>query len=213
MDILQIIKVTLFFKNVSTKDNVTVYKYSSLSKIAWIEIENTIRRRSKNPVIVNLHVNKINSKIFRKTFGHFRKTLWNEELFRTIHIENHSQVQHYHVITEIFSRSFILRINYSITYTAQKWSFPLRTSSVNVTKSAGNCGFGQIYWRNPQWKTSFLCSAIITFTWKFWSLLWKNWSSLITCYLHLHLTIYNLSCSINTIFSVKVQRSINTIFY
>ena len=80
-----------------------------------------------------------------------------------------------------------------------------------MTKSAGNCGFGQIYWGNPQWKTSFLCSAIITFTWKFWSLLWKNWSSLITCYLHLYLTIYNPSCSINTIFSAKVQRSINTI--
>ena len=47
MDILQIIKVTHFFKNVSTKNNVTVYKYRSLSKIAWIEIENIIRRRSK----------------------------------------------------------------------------------------------------------------------------------------------------------------------
>ena len=31
----------------------------------------------------------------------------------------------------------------------KKWSFPLRISSVNVTKSAGNCGFGHIYWRNP----------------------------------------------------------------
>ena len=28
-------------------------------------------------------------------------------------------------------------------------SFPLRISSVNVTKSAGNCGFGHIYRRNP----------------------------------------------------------------
>ena len=27
----------------------------------------------------------------------------------------------------------------------KKWSFPLRISAVNVTKSA----FGQIYWRNP----------------------------------------------------------------
>ena len=26
------------------------------------------------------------------------------------------------------------------------WSFPLRISSVNVTKSAENCGFGHIYW-------------------------------------------------------------------
>ena len=32
-----------------------------------------------------------------------------------------------------------------LTYTLhQKWSFPLRISSVNVTKYAGNCGFGQI---------------------------------------------------------------------
>ena len=31
----------------------------------------------------------------------------------------------------------------------KKWSFILRISSVNVTKSAGNCGFGHIHWRNP----------------------------------------------------------------
>ena len=37
----------------------------------------------------------------------------------------------------------------------KKWSFPLRISSVNVTKSAANCGFDHIYWRNPKWKTSF----------------------------------------------------------
>ena len=30
----------------------------------------------------------------------------------------------------------------------KKWSFPLRISSINVTKSTGNCEFGQIYWRN-----------------------------------------------------------------
>ena len=32
-----------------------------------------------------------------------------------------------------------------IARTAQKMSLPLRISSVNVTKSAGNCGFGHIY--------------------------------------------------------------------
>ena len=37
--------------------------------------------------------------------------------------------------------------------------FPLRISSVNVTKSAVSCGFGHICWGNPHWKTSFLCSA------------------------------------------------------
>ena len=38
----------------------------------------------------------------------------------------------------------------------KKWSFPLKPSSVIVTKAAGNCGFGHIYWRNPWWKTSFV---------------------------------------------------------
>ena len=33
--------------------------------------------------------------------------------------------------------------------TAQKWRFPLRFSSENMTKSAVFCGFGHIYWRNP----------------------------------------------------------------
>ena len=33
--------------------------------------------------------------------------------------------------------------------TAQKMKFPLSISSINVTKSVGNCGFGHIYWRNP----------------------------------------------------------------
>ena len=36
----------------------------------------------------------------------------------------------------------------------KKRSFPLRISSVNVTKYAGNFGFGHIYWRNLSWKTS-----------------------------------------------------------
>ena len=31
----------------------------------------------------------------------------------------------------------------------KRWSFPLYISSVNVTKPARNCGFGDIYWRNP----------------------------------------------------------------
>ena len=31
----------------------------------------------------------------------------------------------------------------------KKWSFPLRISLGDVTKSPGNCGFSHIYWRNP----------------------------------------------------------------
>ena len=42
----------------------------------------------------------------------------------------------------------------------KKWGLPLRISSVNVTKSAGNCGFGHIYWRNLNGKLHFLCSVV-----------------------------------------------------
>ena len=31
----------------------------------------------------------------------------------------------------------------------KKWSFLLKISSLNVSKSAENCGIGHIYWRNP----------------------------------------------------------------
>ena len=40
-------------------------------------------------------------------------------------------------------------------YCTKILSFPLRISSVNVTKYVGNCRLDHIYWRNPQWKTSF----------------------------------------------------------
>ena len=37
-----------------------------------------------------------------------------------------------------------------VYYTAKKkWRFPLRISSANVTKPAGNCGFGHVFWRSP----------------------------------------------------------------
>ena len=44
----------------------------------------------------------------------------------------------------------------SLTSLHKEWSFPLWTSSVIVTKSAGNFGFGHICWKNPSWKTFFL---------------------------------------------------------
>ena len=45
----------------------------------------------------------------------------------------------------------------------KKWNFPLKVSSVNVNKSAGNSGFSYIYKRNLYWNTSFFLQ------WKFWS--------------------------------------------
>ena len=44
----------------------------------------------------------------------------------------------------------------------KKWSFLLRISSVNMTKFAGNCGFGLIYWRILNRKLHFLCSLILS---------------------------------------------------
>ena len=41
----------------------------------------------------------------------------------------------------------------------KKWSSSRRISSVNVTKFAGNCGFGHMYWWNPQWTTSFFAQC------------------------------------------------------
>ena len=53
-------------------------------------------------------------------------------------------------------------INYTLETLHKKWSFSLRTSSVNVTKSEGNWGFGHIYWRKLLWKTSFLVQRELT---------------------------------------------------
>ena len=39
----------------------------------------------------------------------------------------------------------------------KKWSFSLSISFVIVKK--GNCWFGHIYWRNPQWETSFFVQS------------------------------------------------------
>ena len=45
----------------------------------------------------------------------------------------------------------------------KKSSFPLRIYSVNVTKSAENCGFDHIYWRNPEWKRHFFVQCQLCF--------------------------------------------------
>ena len=49
----------------------------------------------------------------------------------------------------------------------QKWSFPLRISSVNVTNSLVSCVFGHIYWRNPSRKTSFFVQCLFLFYFTF----------------------------------------------
>ena len=45
----------------------------------------------------------------------------------------------------------------------------MKIYSVNVTKSAVSCGFDHIYWRNPQWKSSFFLQWYIAgFILSFW---------------------------------------------
>ena len=56
------------------------------------------------------------------------------------------------------------RIGQSRTHYTKKWNFPLRISSVNVSKSAVTCGFGHIYWRNSLWKTSFFVQWFLKVT-------------------------------------------------
>ena len=48
-----------------------------------------------------------------------------------------------------------------LNFTAQKKSFLSKISSVNVTKSTGNCGFGHIYLTNPYWKTLFFVQCLL----------------------------------------------------
>ena len=42
-----------------------------------------------------------------------------------------------------------------VMFTAQKIKFSIKGFFTKLAKPAGNCGFGHIYSRNPQWKTSF----------------------------------------------------------
>ena len=85
----------------------------------------------------------------------------------------------------------------------KKWSFPLRISSVNATKSAVCCGFGRIYWRNPQWKTSFFVQwrmfydCVITFL-KSHSLLWTN---KILIWKKMFLWVFNLPVACQRLFA------------
>ena len=46
--------------------------------------------------------------------------------------------------------------------TAQKMKFSIKDF---FSKSAVSCRFGHIYWRNPQWKTSFFLSNVIFWKW------------------------------------------------
>ena len=53
------------------------------------------------------------------------------------------------MIISTFQQAFHKYLFYSVSASLLKeWSFLLRISSLNVTKSAVSCRFGHIYWRN-----------------------------------------------------------------
>ena len=92
--------------------------------------------------------------IFQRKAYHKILLLFRNNLFNPFHATG--QRNQWHGL-RIISGVLILVCYASATHIhcTKKWSFPLRISSVNVTKSAVSCGFGHIYWRNPYWKTSF----------------------------------------------------------
>ena len=61
----------------------------------------------------------------------------------------------------------------SNAYTSQKMKFPIKYFLRKCDQTAGNCGFGHIYWRNSSWKTYFLCGVgFKTSTWCIFSQLY-----------------------------------------
>ena len=65
-------------------------------------------------------------------------------LFLKIFVNSNLKIRPY----DRLSKRFIfteLRVKHRVTWHCTKNEVSLRISSVNVTKSAGNCGFGHIY--------------------------------------------------------------------
>ena len=55
----------------------------------------------------------------------------------------------FYLWTKLFFYDIFSVTSVSFCSLHKKWSFPLRISSINVTKFAEKCGFSHIYWGNP----------------------------------------------------------------
>ena len=74
----------------------------------------------------------------KKKLDSFLSLVWRKKVDGVV---MHAEINNLYTLTIVYvSRHVTLH---------KKWSFPLKISSVNVTKSAISCGFGHIYWRNP----------------------------------------------------------------
>ena len=96
-------------------------------------------------MIILITYNQFES-IFKSEHRKIFRTRGNFHMWLSRATSNHPSVHQYHDIP-----------------LHKKWGFPLTISSVNVTKSTGNCRFGHIYWRNPRWKTSFFVQCMVCY--------------------------------------------------
>ena len=77
--------------------------------------------------------------------------------------------------------------SHSYLYCIKNEISPLRVSWQNPSKSAVSYGFGHIYWRHPQWKTSFFAQCWLNHSIFHWALM------LLTPLIMLHFWC-NISC-------------------
>ena len=54
-----------------------------------------------------------------------------------------------HSVISVLWLSPRISLTFLLLHAAKKRSFPLKISSVNAAKSAGECEFGHIYWKHP----------------------------------------------------------------
>ena len=81
-----------------------------------------------------------------KIFSCFPSFFLGVILYTLLHGRQPFNIDSKSIVNDIVAGKYEVTLH---IYTEKKWSFPLRISSVNVTKSAVSCGFGHIHWSNP----------------------------------------------------------------
>ena len=87
---------------------------------------------------------------FKKTYLKGKQLCWNLVFREAANLKSAAWLKKFLSLSGFFSRKY-LRFETSIRfirYTNNEVFHYLSIALVNVTKYAGNCGFGHIYWRN-----------------------------------------------------------------
>ena len=87
---------------------------------------------------------------FKKTYVKGKQLCWNLVFREAANLKSAAWLKKFLSLSGFFSRKY-LRFETSIRfirYTNNEVFHYLSIALVNVTKYAGNCGFGHIYWRN-----------------------------------------------------------------